>query len=152
MHGPTLAACGVISPTSCAEQAEQNYTYLASRGSGVDQEPIYGYSVRTPGRRRATARSFRQPSRVVGYAQKRLSSDNISMLLSTRSTSGYSEFSETSMAAPSTSGVPQQPKTSAMDISKPIQQAAEHVYEDISRLNKALVSVLLSLIDRMGKN
>ena len=31
----------------CAEQAEQNYIYMASRG-GDDQEPVYGYSVHTP--------------------------------------------------------------------------------------------------------
>ena len=130
----------VVPLPPCAEQAEQNYIYMASRG-GDDQEPVYGYSVRTPVRLRATSRSFRQPSRV-GYAQRRLSSDNTSLLLSTRPTSGYSELSEASMATSLTPGVPQQPKASTRDISKPILQAAtEHVYEDISALNKALVSV-----------
>ena len=129
---------GVLLPPS-AEQAEQNYTYLATRGSGVDQEPIYGYSVRTPARLRPTTRSFRQPSRVGGIgAQRRLSSDDTGLLFSTRPTSGYSEFSMASTATSSTSGgSSQQPK---VDISKPIQQTAEHVYEDISALTRALVS------------
>ena len=143
-HCSLLSHCAgandaVVLLPPCAEQAEQNYIYMASRG-GDDQEPIYGYSVRTPVRLRATTRSFRQPSRV-GYAQRRLSSDNTSLLLSARPTSGYSELSEASMAASLTSGVPQQPKASTLDISKPILQVAEHVYEDISALNKALVSV-----------
>ena len=74
------------------------------------------------------------------------------MLLSTRPISGHSEFSEVSTATSSTSGVPQQPKASTVDISKPIQQVAEHVYEDISTLNKALVSVPSSVEARMGNN